>query len=89
LARKKIATRKSASKKSKKKSRSKYKWPKAFRLVPLRLKSRIQRHAHLAGQPGIPPCPPNSTFSTYVDIDGLRFCMYLVVGGPPCFVLCL
>ena len=71
-----------------KRNTAKFKWPKAFRIVPIRSKAKPRPHAHLLGQAGEPPCPPNSSFNGFYYIGSLRYCCYLGDDGLSSMLQC-
>lgn len=73
---------------SRKLRRARFKWPRAFRIVPVRVTGKPKAHAHLLGQAGEPPCPPNTTFNTYTTIGSVRYCVYLDEKGLPFMLQC-
>ena len=71
-----------------KKSRRTFKWPKAFRIVPITVKSRPKKHAHVFGAAGVPPCPPGCTYVTKKTVGPLTYCVYVDLDGLDVLVLC-
>jgi hypothetical protein len=62
--------------------------PRAFRIVPLPVRGRRRKHAHVFGAAGIPPCPPGSHFVREVVIDGKVYCLYQLENGGLLLILC-
>ena len=83
-----LSGRKTAKKKAVKKRRTKVKWPSAFRVVPIRLKTKLTKHAHVMGQEGIPPCPPGTTYQGKVQVNGVTYCMYIDENGGITLIRC-
>ena len=64
------------------------KYPRAFWIVPVKLNSKVARHAHMLGQAGIPPCPYGTVFSGKISIGGISFCVYVKEGGAEFLIQC-
>ena len=77
-----VGRRKSA----RKSRRSKY--PKAFRIIPVRLKAKVPKHAHVIGQAGIGPCPIGSRFAGKISIGNINFCVYIEESGTEFMIQC-
>jgi len=60
-----------------KRLKAKVKWPRAFRIEPIPLKTKPRPHAHLLGQAGEPPCPSNCRFNGYYWLGLVRYCCYI------------
>jgi hypothetical protein len=79
--------KKSAKRATKKRVR-RLKLPKAFRIVPIRLKTKLKKHAHVFGQAGIPPCPPNTVYFGKISIIGVTYCVYIDEEGNDTLIQC-
>jgi hypothetical protein len=77
MSRKASRTRKATKRTVKKSLRAKLKLPRAFRITPIKAKFPRPKHAHLLGEPGLPPCPGTSTFMGYANMQNKRYCVYL------------
>jgi hypothetical protein len=71
---------------ARKSRRSKY--PKAFRIVPVRLTAKVPKHSHVAGQAGLAPCPVGSRFAGKISIGTITFCVYVEDGGAEFLIEC-
>jgi hypothetical protein len=77
-----VGRRKSA----RKSRRSKY--PKAFRIVPVRLRAKVPKHAHVIGQAGLAPCPVGSRFAGKISVGSIDFCVYVKEDGAEFLMEC-
>ena len=77
-----VGRRKSA----RKSRRSKY--PKAFRIVPVKLTAKVPKHDHVIGQAGLAPCPVGSRYAGRISIGPLTFCVYVEGGGAEFLIEC-
>jgi hypothetical protein len=68
--------------------RGRHKYPKAFWIVPVKLKSRVRRHAHVLGQAAIPPCPIGTVFAGRISVGPVSFCVYVDKGGAELLIQC-
>ncbi len=66
----------------------KLKYPRAFWIVPVNLKTRPPKHSHVLGQAGIPPCPMGSKFAGKIAIGTINFCVYVDEGGIEFLIQC-
>jgi len=66
----------------------KLKLPRAFRIVPIRLRTKLKKHAHVFGQAGIPPCPQDSVYWGKVSILGVTYCVYIDENGDDILIQC-
>ena len=66
----------------------KRKFPRAFWIVPVKLKSRVPKHAHVLGQAGIPPCPIGTVYSGKISIGTVNFCVYADKEGAEFMIQC-
>jgi len=64
------------------------KYPRAFWIVPVKLKSRVPKHAHVLGQAGNPPCPFGTRFAGKVSVGAINFCVYVNEDGAEFLIQC-
>ena len=55
----------------------KFRLPRAFKIVPIKLRGRVRKHAHVLGQAAIPPCPPGFVFVGRITIGNNTYCIYV------------
>ena len=73
--------------KSARKKRS-HKYPKAFWIVPVKIKARIPKHAHVLGQAAAPPCPIGTVFAGKISVGTVNFCVYVDKEGAEFMIQC-
>jgi hypothetical protein len=66
----------------------KRKYPRAFRIVPVKLGARVPKHAHVLGQAAIPPCPIGSRYAGKIAIGMISFCVYVEDSGAEFLIQC-
>ncbi len=75
-----MAKRKSSRSRSRSKgrrsTRKKLRLPRAFKIVPIKLRGPVRKHRHVLGQEAMPPCPPGFVFRHKMTIGGLTYCVY-------------
>jgi hypothetical protein len=64
------------------------KYPRAFWIVPVKLRSKLRKHAHVLGQAAIPPCPFGTVYSGKISIGTINFCVYVKEGGAEFLIQC-
>ena len=66
----------------------KRKYPRAFWVVPVKLKTRVPKHSHVVGQAAIPPCPAGARFAGKIEIGLIVFCVYIDENGLEFLIQC-
>ena len=66
----------------------KLKHPRAFWIVPVKIKSKVPEHAHVPGQAAIPPCPIGCSFAGKISIGPVSFCVYVDKEGGEFLIQC-
>jgi len=64
------------------------KYPRAFRIVPVKLRAKVPKHSHVLGQLGLAPCPVGARFAGKISIGGVTFCVYVEGGGNEFLIQC-
>jgi len=65
-----------------------FKFPKAFRIVPIRVKARARKSARLLAAESSDPCPPPYVFSKKVLIGGQWYCVCVNASAETIMILC-
>lgn len=66
----------------------KHTFPKAFWIVPVKLRSRVPKHSHVLGQAAAPPCPIGTVFTGKISIGTVNFCVYADKEGVEFMIQC-
>ena len=83
------ARKRSAKKSEPKRGRkTAFEWPRAFRLVPVEIKGRLQPHEHVVGQAGLPPCPQDCSYMTKISTPVGDYCVYACIEGSVFLIRC-
>jgi hypothetical protein len=80
--------RKSKARRSSSSKAGSFKFPKAFRIVPIRVKARARKSARLLGAESSDPCPPPYVFSKKVMIGGQWYCVCINASSETIMILC-
>lgn len=86
MAKRKTA-RKSTSRKRGGAPKAKFAFPRVFHVVPVKAKLP-DKHAHVLGQLGTPPCPTDSVYLGTQVINGVTYCVYRLQDHSLYFVEC-
>ena len=85
MARKRKQSRPKISKSARRRS---FKWPRAFRLVPVEVKGKLVEHEHVLGQAALPPCPEGCSYLTKIATPVGDYCLYVCPEGAAFLIRC-